>query len=184
MNPGDLYQGDRVKWTEAGVPGSATAVTVWLRPINAGASVEVNATPLGDGWRVELSEAVTAGMSSGEWILQVVALVDNGRQTIRSGGLTVRQSLAGNGASGGFDYRSQAQIDLEAVEGAIRALVSGAQEYQIGSLGNGGRKVVKADLAELIKWRDRLAAQVAQEKRAQALANGTATSRKIRVAFR
>lgn len=181
--PAEFYQGDRVRWTEAGVPGSATAVTVWLRPINAGASVEVNATPLGDGWRVELSEAVTAGMSSGEWILQVVALVDNGRQTIRSGGLAVRQSLAGNGASGGFDYRSQAQRDLDAVEEAIRALVTGAQEYQIGSLGNGGRKVVKADLAELIKWRDRLKAEVTREKRAEMIAQGLGDPRRLYVRF-
>ena len=70
------------------------------------------------------------------------------------------------------------------MEEAIRALASGAQEYQIGGLGTGGRRVRRVDLAELIKLRDRLAGQVAQEKRAQALANGSAASRKIRVAFR
>jgi hypothetical protein len=184
MNPADLYTGDRVKWLETSAPAEATALKVWLRSTTAGAGLELNGTAADGGWEVVITEQATSAMAPGAWDLQVVATVDGAPLTVRRGSLTVRRGLAFTGTPGTFDDRSQAERDLDAVEEAIRALTTGAQEYQIGSLGNGGRKVVRADLAELIKWRDRLAAQVAQEKRAQALASGTATSRKIRVAFR
>jgi len=184
MNPVDLYTGDRVKWLETSAPAEATALKVWLRSATAGAGLELNGTAADGGWEVVITEQATANMTAGAWQLQVVATVDGAPLTVRRGGLTVRRGLAFTGTPGTFDDRSQAERDLADVEAAIRALATGAQEYQIGSLGNGGRKVVRADLAELINLRDRLAAQVAQEKRAQALASGTATSRKIRVAFR
>ena len=44
-------------------------------------------------------------------------------------------------AEEGVEFRT---ADLADVEAAIRALSTGAQEYQIGSLGNGGRKVRRA----------------------------------------
>jgi hypothetical protein len=184
MNPADLYQGDRVKWLETNIPAEASAVKVWLRSTTAGAGLEINGTAADGGWEVVITEQATAAMVVGAWELQIVATVDGAPVTVRRGSLTVRRGLAFTGTPGTFDDRSQAEKDLADVEAAIRALATGAQEYQIGSLGNGGRKVRRADLSELLNLRDRLAAQVAQEKRAQALASGTATSRKIRVAFR
>jgi len=184
MNPADLYTGDRVKWLETSAPVEATALKVWLRSTIAGAGLEIDGTAADGGWEVVITEQSTATMTPGAWELQAVATVDGAPVTVRRGNLTVRRGLAFTGTPGTFDDRSQAERDLADVEAAIRALATGAQEYQIGSLGAGGRKVVRADLAELINLRDRLAAQVAQQKRAQALASGTATSRKIRVAFR
>jgi hypothetical protein len=184
MNPADLYTGDRVKWLETSAPVEATALKAWLRSTIAGAGLEIDGTAADGGWEVVITEQVTATMAPGAWELQAVATVDGAPVTVRRGNLTVRRGLAFTGTPGTFDDRSQAERDLADVEAAIRALATGAQEYQIGSLGAGGRKVVRADLAELINLRDRLAAQVAQQKRAQALASGTATSRKIRVAFR
>lgn len=184
MNPADLYQGDRVTWLESSAPDDATALKVWLRSTTAGAGLEINGTAVDDGWEVVINQQATAVMTPGAWELQVVATVDGAPVTVRRGSLTVRRGLAFTGTPGTFDDRSQAEKDLADVDAAIRALSTGAQEYQIGSLGNGGRKVRRVDLSELIKWRGQLAAQVAQEKRAQALASGTATSRKIRVAFR
>lgn len=184
MNPANLYQGDRVSWLEIGAPIEASALKVWLRSTSAAAGLEVNGTAADGGWDVVITHQQTAAMVPGAWELQVVATVDGAPLTVRRGTLTVRRGLAFTGTPGTFDDRSQAQVDLAAVEEAIRALTSGAQEYQIGGLGAGGRKVRRADLAELIKWRDRLASQVAQEKRAQSLADGSAASRKIRVAFR
>lgn len=184
MNPANLYQGDRVSWLETGAPTEASALKVWLRSTSAAAGLEVNGTAADGGWDVVITQQQTAAMVAGAWELQVVATVDGAPLTVRRGALTVRKGLAFSGTPGTFDDRSQAQIDLAAAEEAIRALTTGAQEYQIGALGAGGRKVRRADLAELIKWRDRLASQVAQEKRAESLADGSAVSRKIRVAFR
>jgi hypothetical protein len=182
--PAEFYQGDRVEWVERRVAPDATAVTVWLRAAAAGAGVEVQATDTADGWRVELSAQTTAAMAAGEWELQIVSTVDGSPATTGRGSFTVRRSLAFSGTAGAFDDRSQAQRDLDGVEGAIRALTTGAQEYQIGALGNGGRKVRRADLAELIKWRDRLKADVMREKRAEMIAQGLGDPRRLYVRFK
>ena len=182
-NPAELYQGDRATWLEA-APDDATAVTVWIRAATAGAGVEAQATETREGWEIELTQQVTGAMAAGDWSLQVVATVDGAPHTIRRGSLTVRRSLAFSGTAGAFDDRSQAERDLDAIEESIRALVGGAQEYTIGSLSAGGRKVRRADLAELIKWRDRLKAEVMREKRAEMIAAGMGDPRKLYVRFR
>ena len=181
--PAQLYQGDAIDWIELRVHPDATAVRVWLRAAAAGAGVEAVATDTDDGWKVELSAATTATMAAGSWELQIVSTVDGAPLTTGRGSLTVRKGLAFSGSPDAFDDRSQAQKDLEAIEEAIRALVSGAQEYQIGSLGNGGRKVRRADLAQLIAWRDRLKAEVTREKRAEMIAQGLGDPRRLYVRF-
>jgi hypothetical protein len=181
-SPLELYQGDRIRWVEA-APDGTQALTVWLRGATAGAGVQASATNTADGWLVELSSQVTGAMAAGGWTLQVVATVDGAAHTVRRGSLTVRQSLAFQGQAGAFDDRSQAERDLAAIEEAIRELVSGAQEYQIGALSSGGRKVRRADLAELIKWRDRLKADVMREKRAEMIAAGLGDPRRLYVRF-
>ena len=181
--PGEFYQSDRIQWIESRVDPDATAVVVWLRAAAAGAGVEAQATNTDDGWQVTLTAQTTAAMAAGNWQLQVVSTVGGAPITTGRGSLTVRRSLAFSGAPGAFDDRSQAQIDLDAVDEAIRALTSGAQEYQIGGLGAGGRKVRRADLAELIKWRDRLKADVAREKRAEMIAQGLGDPRRLYVRF-
>lgn len=176
--PTELYQGDWAEWIEDGVPDGATAVTVWLRGTAAGSGVQSAGQLTADGWRITLSAQVTAAMTAGAWALQVVATISGQPQTVRRGSLQVRKTLAFSGTAGAFDDRSQTEIDLAAVEEAIRVLVGGAQDYQIGE-----RRFRRADLAELIKWRDRLKAQVMQEKRVQQINSGSVVSRKIRVAF-
>ena len=181
--PAEFYQGDRIQWIESRTSPDATAVTVWLRAATAGAGVEAQATNTADGWQVVLSTQTTAAMAAGAWELQVVSTVDGAPLTTGRGSFTVRRSLAFSGTAGAFDDRSQAQIDLAAVEEAIRALATGAQEYTIGSLGAGGRRVVRAELAQLIKWRDRLKADVAREKRAEMIAQGLGDPRRLYVRF-
>jgi hypothetical protein len=180
--PLQIYQGDQAAWLEP-APDDATAVVAWMRAAAAGAGVEAAATLTDDGWRITLATATTAAMASGDWTVQVVATVDGVPHTLRRGSLTVRKSLAFSGTPGAFDDRSQAQKDLEAVEEAIRALATGAVEYQIGSLGSGGRKVRRVDLPDLIMWRDRLKAEVAREKRAEMIAQGLGDPRRLYVRF-
>lgn len=176
--PTELYQGDWVEWVEDGVPEGASAVTAWFRGAGAGDGVQSSAQHTTQGWTVTLSAQVTAAMDPGSWALQVVATVNGQPQTVRRGSLAVRRTLAFSGTAGTFDDRSQTEKDLAAVEEAIRVLVGGAQDYQIGE-----RRFRRADLAELIRWRDRLKAEVMQQRRAEALNSGSAVSRKIRVAF-
>jgi hypothetical protein len=162
--PLELYQGDLTSWIESRVHPDATAVRVWFRAAAAGAGIEAVASDTDDGWKVELSAATTATMAAGRWELQIVSTVSGAPLTTGRGSLTVRKSLAFSGTPGAFDDRSQAQKDLEAVEEAIRALATGAQEYQI-------------------KWRDRLKAEVAREKRAEMIAQGLGDPRRLYVRF-
>ena len=181
--PAELYQGDLTSWIELRVHPDATAVRVWLRAAAAGAGIEAAATDTGDGWKVELSAVTTATMTAGAWEVQVVSTVNGAPLTTGRGALTVRKSLAFSGSPGAFDDRSQAQKDLDAIEEAIRQLVGGAVEYQIGTLSSGGRRVRRADLPDLIMWRDRLKAEVAREKRAEMIAQGLGDPRRLYVRF-
>jgi hypothetical protein len=182
--PVQIYQGDQASWLEPLASGDASSVVVWLRAAAAGAGVEAPAALTDEGWRVTLSATTTAAMASGDWTVQVVATVDGAPHTLRRGSLTVRKSLAFSGTPGAFDDRSQAEKDLAAVEEAIRALTSGAVEYQIGSLGSGGRRVRRVDLPDLIVWRDRLKSEVTREKRAEMIAQGLGDPRRLYVRFR
>lgn len=76
----------------------------------------------------------------------------------------------------------QRLIDLETVELAIRTLISGAQEYRIGTP-TGGRMVKRADLAQLIQWRDQLKAEIARDRMASSLSNGTGDGRSLYIRF-
>jgi len=76
----------------------------------------------------------------------------------------------------------QRLIDLETVEAAIHTLITGAQEYRIGTP-TGGRMVKRADLAQLIQWRDQLKAEIARDRMANSLNNGLGDGRTLYVRF-
>ena len=76
----------------------------------------------------------------------------------------------------------QRLVDLETVEAAIRALVGGAQEYRIGTP-TGGRMVKRAELAQLIAWRNTLKAEIARDRIANSLSNGYGDGRSLYIRF-
>lgn len=180
--PASFTAGDLVTWTQEGAPQGTTAITAYLRT-NAASGASVAASgPVNGIWTFTIAAVTSAQLTPGDWRFQEVATVDGNPVTINTGSFSVSRSLAYTGTPGAIDLRSQAQKDLDSVEDAIRSLTTGAQEYWIGSGGN-GRKVRRADLAELIKWRDRLKAQVAAEKRAEEIANGLGDGRRLYVRF-
>ena len=73
-------------------------------------------------------------------------------------------------------------VDLEGVEEAIRALIGGAQEYRIGTP-TGGRMVKRAELAQLIAWRNQLKAEVARDRMANSLIDGRGDGRSLYIRF-
>jgi hypothetical protein len=165
--PTQFTAGDRVEWQEGEVPEGTNAVTAYLRT-NAANGLTLAGTATDDplAWDFVITSAASATMQPQAWQAQIVAtvgVVDPDLYTIRTTGFTVLPSLAYTGLPGALDLRSQLEKDLETVEAGIRALVGGAQEYYVGT-GTGGRRVRRADLAELIKWRDRLRAEIAAAK--------------------
>lgn len=180
--PASFTAGDLVTWTQERAPEDATAITAYLRTNAASGATVAASGPVNGVWTFTLPAATTAQLTPGEWRLQEIATTPAGAVTVNSASFSITQSLAYVGNPTAVDLRSQAQKDLDDVEAAIRALTTGAQEYWIGNSGN-GRKVRRADLAELIKWRDRLKAQVAAEKRAEDIANGLGDGRRLYVRF-
>lgn len=179
--PPEIRAGDAVEWTDDLAP-TANSYTYYLRT-NAASGASVSGTLTNGIWTFTLTAGTTATLTTGKWFYQAVSVTAGAPTTQRYGGFDVTPSLAYSGSPTAVDLRSQAQIDLEGVEAAIRALVSGAQEYRIGTA-SGGRMVKRADLAQLIAWRDRLKADVAREKLASDLANGKGDGRSLYIRFR
>jgi hypothetical protein len=180
--PATFTAGDLVTWTQESAPEGTTAIMAYLRTNAASGATLAASGPVGGVWTFTLPSATSAQLTPGDWRLQEVAIVNGSPVTVNNASFAITPSLAYTGSPAAIDLRSQAEKDLADVEAAIRSLTTGAQEYWIGSGGN-GRKVRRADLAELIKWRDRLKAQVAAEKRAEDIANGLGDGRRLYVRF-
>ena len=179
--PSEIRAGDAVEWTDDLAP-TANSYTYYFRT-NAAAGATCSGTLSNGIWSFTLSGATTANFTAGAWFYQAISVTAGAPTTQRYGGFDVLPSLTYSGSATAIDLRSQAQIDLEAVEVAIRALASGAQEYRIGTA-TGGRMVKRAELAQLIAWRDRLKADVAREKLAENVANGKGDGRSLYIRFR
>jgi hypothetical protein len=180
--PAQFTAGDRVEWQEVEAPVGTTAITAYLRT-NAANGLMLLGTATADPlvWNFILSSAPSATMQPQGWKAQIVATVGADTYTVRTSAFTVLPSLAYSALPGALpgalDLRSQLEKDLQTVEDGIRALVGGAQEYYVGT-GTGGRRVRRADLAELIKWRDRLRGEISAAK-----ASELGLDRKVYVRF-
>jgi hypothetical protein len=75
---------------------------------------------------------------------------------------------------GDYDGRSLAEKLLEEVEKALLILPGSGQAYKIQE-----REFTRANLGELVVWRDRLRWEVTNEKRKRALANGQPDPRRV-----
>lgn len=168
--PSEIRAGDFVSWIEEEAPTGTTAIRVYLRT-SAASGATVDATASGSDWALEIPAATTAALTAGDYLAQFVATVATRPVTYRETKFKVLPSLAYTGSPTAIETRSAKRIQLDQVETAINALTTGAQEYQIG-IGSGGRMVRRANLKDLIEWRNQLKAEVRAEERAEMIANG------------
>ena len=188
--PSTIRGGDTVQWEDAAavdtlrrpINSSTHTLTYYLRTSTGGEGATVGGATLGAGWRFTIPAATSAGFDAGNWYFQAVAtaISDGAKTTIGAGSITVLPSLSYAGTPGAFDGRSQAEKDLEAVTGAIRALMSGGavRQYRIGE-----REVSRYSLSELLELQSRLKAEVAREKKAEMIANGMGNPHAVFVRF-
>ena len=166
----------------AAVDNTTYSLTYYLRANTAGEGVTIASVAYESGWKTTLAAATTSAMDAGTWYFQAVAtkLSDASVLELGRGSFTVEVSLAYAGTPGAFDGRSQAQKDLEAVQAAIRAIISGGgvSEYRIGN-----RSLKKYDLTELLALESRLKADVVREKKAEMIANGLGNPTSLFVRF-
>lgn len=186
--PSVIRAGDTVIWDTPSTTdvlgnavdsGSHTLVT-YLRTNTASEGAMVSGTTNGLGWRSTVSATTSSGFDAGLWFFQSVATAGVVSVTLASGQFTVERNLAYQGQPGAYDGRSQAQKDLDAVQAAMRAMISGGavQRYTIGN-----RELWKMSIADLITLESKLKADVAREKKAELIANGLGNPHNLFVRF-
>jgi hypothetical protein len=185
--PATIRAGDTVRWRDEAstdnlgnpIDSGSWTLTYYLRTNTASEGATVVGTASGTGWDFALAAATSAGFDAGQWYWQAIATSGSDKVTVGAGQLQVLAALDYTGTPGAFDGRSQAQIDLDAVQAAIRAIVSGgAKQYNIGS-----RSFTKLDLSELMERESKLKAEVKREQMADLIANGLGNPHNLFVRF-
>ena len=189
--PPSITSGVDAVWTDAetvdvfgdAVTSTTHTLTYYFRLNTAGEGVTATAVAYNSGWKITLSAAVTGAMdASPDWYFQAVATKtsDGTIQEYSRGQIEVKASLAYSGTPAAFDGRTQAQQDLDAVQAAIRSLISGGavSEYRIGN-----RNLKRYDLSELIELESRLKSVVAKENKAKLIASGLGDPHNLYVRF-
>ncbi len=188
--PARITEGDTVKWRDeasADVFGNAIssqtgwALTYYFRFNRNNHGATVVGTAYGQGWEFSLTAATTEGFhadDTGYW--QAVATKASETVTLGAGQFEIDANLAYVGTPAAFDNRSQAQKDLDAVQAAIRAMISGGAvaEYSIGS-----RRLKKMEMADLLTLESSLKAEVKREQKAALIANGLGNPHNLFVRF-
>ena len=186
--PAQITAGDTVKWRDVAtkdnlgnvISSAGWTLTYYLRTDKANHGATVVGAAYGTGWELTIPAATSAAFDPGHWFWQAIASQGSTKITLGAGGIDVAAALSYAGNPGAFDGRTQAHQDLDAVDAAIRAIVSGGvvQEYSIG-----GRRLKKYDLAELQVLRSRLIAEVKREQAAASVAQGLGNPHNLFVRF-
>lgn len=176
--PSEIFAGDSATWlddpTTDALGGAIDSTWTLKYVISFGTAVTLTATASGSGWTTTISKAQT-GVAAGDYYWQAYAETGSRRETIGQGSIKIR-AAAGNAISG----KSQAQQDLDAVQLAMRTMISGGAvaEYSIG-----GRSLRKIPMADLIVLEGKLKSEVAQEKKAENVKNGLGNPSNVFVRF-
>lgn len=186
--PTTIRAGDTVKWRDdstVDVFGNAITSSAWtlryyLRTNTASEGATITGSAYGSGWEFTIAAGTSTNFDAGKWYWTAVATKDSEVITLGNGGLTVNAALTYAGTPAAYDGRTQAQKDLDAVQAAIRAILSGGvvQEYRIGT-----RNLKKYDLSDLLQLEGKLKADVKREEQAELIANGLGNPRNMFVRF-
>ena len=186
--PAQVRAGDTIKWRDdAAADGFGNAITsatwtltYYLRTNTASEGAIVVGTTFGTGWEFTVAAGTSAGFDAGQWFWQAIATYSTEKATLGAGQLKVLAALSYSGSPGAVDGRTQAELDLAAVQAAIRAIVSGGvvQEYRIGT-----RNLKKYDLVDLIQLESKLKAEVKREQAASLQAQGLGNPHNLFVRF-
>lgn len=187
--PLKITAGDSVSWTDAqtkdnlgNVISSADyTLTYHFRGNSYGVTLNVTAIADGSGWKTTLSTANTTLLGAVATVYWTAKATKSGEAfTIGSGQMEIGKDLSALGDTP-FDGRTQSRKDLEAVQAAMRAMISGGavQEYTIGN-----RSLKKMTMSDLIKLESKLKADVVKDEKATAIAMGLGNPNNLLVRFK
>lgn len=176
--PSQLFVGDSASWFDSSTTDalgneiSPSAGWTLKYYIKGTADVELTATTEDGQWKTSLSTAQSTSLAAGSRPWQAKATKDAQVLTLGGGVLTVLPSLAG-----GYTGKSQARQDLEAVQSAMRAMISNGavQEYSIG-----GRSLKKMSIESLRQLESKLLTDVKREDYAANPENGNPNTLKVK----
>jgi hypothetical protein len=162
------------------IASSTYTLTYYLRFNAASEGATVVGSAYGRGWEFTIAAGTSTGFDAGTWYWQAVATSGSISHTLGAGQSTVEAALNYTGTPAAFDGRTQNQKDLDAVQEAIRAIVSGGavSEYTIGT-----RRLKKMDMADLVMLESRLKTMVMREQKAALIANGLGNPTSLYVRF-
>lgn len=185
--PLTLTMGDSYTWkdfaTTDNLGNNVDAPTWTLYYAISGGSATLILTGARDGtsnsWTTSISSAQTMALSAGTYYWQAYVTSGSSRQTLGTGQINILQNVAIAGAN--YDGRSQFKKDLDAVQAAMRAMITGGAvaEYTIGN-----RSVRRIPMSDLIVLEAKLKAQVVREERASKIAQGLGDPGSIYVRFK
>ena len=168
-----------VNWLNESVTNADYTATAYLRFNASGEAKAIVGTDYTDGWEFVIPASSTSTMNAGFWGYQIRAVKSGDEVTLYEGQVEVKAQMTYTGTPGSFDYRSQAQIDLDNVTAAIRGIISNkGKEYSIG-----GRTFKYLDLPELRARESQLKAEVVRERKANMIANGLGNPHSLFVRF-
>ncbi len=178
----EIFAGDSATWDDLPTTdnlGESIDSSNWTLKyvISGAAGLTLTGVTQGSGWRTTITKAETATLGAGNFYWQAYAeFSTTKRVTLGSGRILIRPA-AGTAVSG----KSQAKQDLEAVQAAVRAMLSGGAvaEYSIGN-----RSLRKIPIADLLVLESSLKRQVAAEDKAEKIANGLGNPSNIFVRFK
>ena len=187
--PSLIYAGDTVVFDVpafkdaigTSIDSGSYTLTWYARTNTASEGATIVGVAEGDGWRITVPSATTAGFDAGNWTWQAIATLGSVQYTAGRGQFTVKATAQYTGTPGAFDDRSRAEIDLSYVEAAIRTLAQGGmvQEYTIG-----GRSLKRYKMGELLQLRDDLKNEIAMERKAERIRQGLGNPGLAKVRFR
>lgn len=179
VEPSAITAGDSVKWTKDlpdFLPADGWVVSYAL--VRDGVRLSITATDNGDGLHlVDLSAATTGAWEAGTYHWQAYAANagTSERRTVAAGMLRVDPNFAASAV----DARSHVEKTLAALEATLEGRASSDQlAYSIG-----GRSISKMSPEQLLTWRDKYRAELAAERKAQAITQGMGGTGTVRVRF-
>ncbi len=186
--PAQIRAGDTVKWRDVAgrdnlgnaIDSSSWTLTYYLRFNKTHEGATVVGTAYGTGWEFLIAQGTSIQFDAGQWYWQAEATKSGEHVTLGAGQLEVLPGLSYAGQPSAFDGRTQAQKDLDAVQAAIRAMISGGAvaEYSIGS-----RRLKKMEVADLLTLEGKLKAEVKRQQAAAMAANGLGNPHNLFVRF-
>ena len=180
--PSKITRGDSIAWDDESTKdnlGNLIDSTWTLNyAIRGPKKLDLVSSSSGSGWTTSIDSSASSTLTKGIYFWQAFAEKSGSKVTLGSGQIEVLEDLS-EITTDNYDGRSQARKDLDAVQTAIRNIVTGGvQSYTIQ-----GRQFNKINLGDLRVLESQLKFQVNMEEREQKMKSGQGHPFNLKVRF-